>query len=75
MKRKIFIIFVLVVVTLSLSGCGENYPRIYIYEKWTRDPRTIDMGNSYRFSGFDIESVEDGKNLIIHFRDDTEEDK
>ena len=69
--KKLLIVLMLL-STLLLSACDESYPSITIHEGGGKDSRVIDIGQPYKYDGFDIENADGGKDLILHFIKGTE---
>lgn len=66
MKKMIFVISVLVLF-LALTGCGEQYPTVEVRSGSNANGINIDIGKPYVYKGFDLETIDGGKDLTLHF--------
>lgn len=67
MKKFIFVFSALVLMS-ALSGCdGEQYPTVRVITGGTATGIDIDIGKPYVYMGFDLETIDGGKDLILHF--------
>ena len=63
-------IIVMILSAIFLSGCADNnYPRVIISTALKSNYINIDIGQPYVYKGFDVESTDNGKDLILHFED------
>lgn len=70
MKKFIFVFSALVLMS-TLSGCdGEQYPKVRIISGTTAMGIDIDIGSPYVYKGFDLETIDGDKDLILHFTED-----
>lgn len=67
MIKRIIATFIILLIACAVSGCGEDLPRVVIYTGTIKNYRNIDIGKPYVYEGFDIESTDNGKDLILHF--------
>ena len=67
MKKRLILIVLFATITVMLCGCGNNLPSVTINPSMFKSVITIDVGNGYDYTGFDIETVDGGKDLILHF--------
>jgi len=57
----------------TLSGCdGEQYPKVRIISGATATGIDIDIGSPYEYKGFDLETIDGDKDLILHFTEGEE---
>jgi hypothetical protein len=76
MKRKKIIATIAVLGMALLTGCGgKQYPEVIINTSVFSSYRTISIGNPYEYIGFDIESTDGGKDLILHFETERRNDE
>ena len=66
MKNMIFVGSVLILF-LVLSGCGEQYPTVRVIIGEHANSIDIDIGNPYVYKDFDLETIDGGKDLTLHF--------
>ena len=66
MKIKILLLMLLLAV-LSLAGCAEHLPEIRINTGWNTSWIDISIGKPYEYKGFDIETTDTTKDVILHF--------
>lgn len=69
MKKMLVVVFLtsVFVLFLILTGCGEQYPTVQIIGGANSTGVTIDIGKPYVYKDFDIEPIDGGKDLILHF--------
>ena len=76
MKRKKIIATIAVLSMALLMGCGsKRYPEVIINPAVFSSYRTISIGDPYEYIGFDIESTDGGKDLILHFETERQNDE
>jgi hypothetical protein len=76
MKRKKLITAIAVLSVALLTGCGgKQYPRVIINTSVFDSYRTISIGDPYEYIGFDVESTDGGKDLILHFETERRNDE
>lgn len=66
MKKFIFV-FSALALMFALTGCDEQYPKVRVISGATATGIDIDIGVPYVYKGFDIETIDGGKDLILHF--------
>lgn len=72
MKKFIFVFSALVLMS-TLSGCDEEqYPKVRIISGSTATGINIDIGSPYVYKGFDLETIDGDKDLILHFTEGEE---
>lgn len=72
MKKFIFVTSVLFLMS-ALSGCGEEqYPTVRVTTGANATGIDIDIGSPYVYKGFDIETIDGNKDLILHFTEGEE---
>lgn len=75
MKHKKLIMAIAVLNMALLTGCGcKQYPEVIINTSVFDSYRKISIGNPYEYIGFDIESTDGGKDLILHFETERRND-
>lgn len=64
-------ILVMILSAIFLSGCVSNndYPKVTIVADYRSNYINIDIGKPYVYKGFDVESTDNGKDLILHFEE------
>lgn len=64
-------IIVMILSAISLSGCSvdNDYPKVTISTAFKSNYIDIDIGQPYVYKGFDMESTDNGKDLILHFEE------
>ena len=70
MKKHLMLLFAFIVITtilFGLAGCGEHFPVVMIEESVFSSRIDIDIGHGYEYTGFDIETTDGGKDLVLHF--------
>lgn len=72
MKKGLVLIIALIILSQCLTGCGNNLPSVTINPSMFESLINIDIGSGYKYTGFDIESTDGGKDLILHFVEDEE---
>ena len=72
MSKRIILIFLLLLIVCTVSGCDEHYPNVVVNNAVTESPREITIGKPYVYVGFDLESTDGGKDLILHFTEGEE---
>lgn len=66
MKKMLFAGSVLILL-LTLSGCGEQYPEVRVVSGEYANRIDISIGSPYVYKGFDLETNDGGKDLTLHF--------
>ena len=75
MKHKKIIATIAVLSMALLTGYGsKRYPEVIIMPSMFSSYRTISIGDPYEYVGFDIESPDGGKDLILHFETERRND-
>ena len=65
MKRNI-IIFMFLLSSISLTGCGKKYPKITLEQSlWTMENMRLNIGDEYTFK--DFSKQEEGDSLTVTF--------
>ena len=64
--KKIVLIIISALIIFGLCGCGQ-YPLVHVDTGFFNATHSITMGSPYKYDGFDIESTEDGNDVILHF--------
>lgn len=64
--KKIVLIIISALIIFGLCGCG-GYPNVRVDTGPFDAVHAITMGSPYKYGGFDIESTEDGNDVILHF--------
>lgn len=72
MSKRIISIFLFLLIVCTVSGCGEQYPTVLIRAGASATGVTIDIGKPYVYKDFDIETIDGGKDLILHFTEGKE---
>ena len=80
MKNINPLIFVLVILLIIFFGTTyvafleskDGYPEVIIYSGGRSSNANITIGKPYVYIGFDVESAEGHKDLILHFMEDEE---
>lgn len=67
MKKHLMLFIAFAAIAVMLCGCGEHFPSVRIEEGLLASRIDIDVGNGLKYVGFDIETVDGGKDLILHF--------
>ena len=67
MKKGLILLIAFAAIAVMLCGCGEHFPSVRIEEGVFAS--RIDVGNGLKYAGFDIETTDGGKDLILHFID------
>ena len=76
MQRKKIITAIAVLSMALLTGCGsKRYPEVIIRPAMFSSYRTISIGDPYEYIGFDVESTDGGKDLILHFETERKNDE
>ena len=71
MKKRLILLVAFAAITVMLCGCGTHLPEVRINPGVFKSVITIDVGNGYEYTGFDIETVDGGKDLILHFSEES----
>lgn len=64
--KKIVLIVISALIIFGLCGCSK-YPLVHVDTGPFDANREITMGSPYKYDGFDIESTEEGNDVILHF--------
>ena len=72
MGKYLMLFIAFATIAVMLCGCGNHLPEVRINTGVFKSVITIDVGNGYEYTGFDIETVDGGKDLILHFVEDGE---
>ena len=67
MKKRLILLIAFVAIAVMLCGCGSHLPEVSINPGVFKSVITIDVGNGYEYAGFNIETVDGEKDLILHF--------
>ncbi len=67
MGKYLMLFIAFATIAVMLCGCGNHLPEVRINPGVFKSEITIDVGNGYAYTGFDIETVDGGKDLILHF--------
>lgn len=67
MKERLILLIAFAAISVMLCGCGHHFPEVKIDPGVFKSVITIDVGNGYEYTGFDIDAVDGGKDLILHF--------
>ena len=66
MAKKIIALMLCIIIGVTLCGCA-SYPNVRIDTGTWDVVRDIDIGAPYEYIGFDAQTTDKGKNLILHF--------
>ena len=67
MYNRIIMIFILLLLVFTCSGCDEDYPYVRVHNSRVESNRVISIGKPYTYIDFDLEDTDGGKDLILHF--------
>ena len=67
---------IMLMLTLSalctITGCSNRYPRVCIDTGAFKAVQSIDIGNNYKYVDFDVIETDTGKDVIVHFERNNE---
>ena len=71
--KKLIVVAIALILLFTLSGCREHLPTVEVHSGAWTSYITIDIGKPYAYKDFDIEETDEGKDLILHFVEDSKE--
>lgn len=67
MKQLIIILLVTMFTAMVATGCSARYPAVRIDPAPLESVACIDIGSRYEYIDFDVVTTDSGKDVIVHF--------
>lgn len=73
--KRIMVSILALIATFTITGCSSKYPAVRIDPSPLESVSCINIGSRYEYIDFDVVTTDAGKDVIIHFALEEENDE